>query len=83
MKNRGKVTGQHLQCTSPENVLTLKWYTDRKIFGDRGGGGGEGCWSPKIFCSGKNVEFHQLGARVHKSSVCPGARGWLSPAMHI
>ena len=29
-----------------KNVLTLKWYTDRKFFGD---GGGRGCWSPKIY----------------------------------
>jgi hypothetical protein len=32
-------------------ILPLKWYTDRKFFGDGGGGGR----SPKLFCSGKKI----------------------------
>jgi hypothetical protein len=41
-KKWDKVLGKQLQRTRPKIFLPLKWYTDRKFFGDGGGGCGAG-----------------------------------------
>ena len=60
--------------------------------GERGGQGGQNTWGPecsegpgnlgKMFVSCLSSAISRgTGARVHKSSFCPGACHWLSPAL--
>jgi hypothetical protein len=71
LKIEGKSLDSICNVLVLKNFLTLKWYTDRNFFGDVGGGGGS-----------ENFLLRKMsGARVYKTSVCPGARGWFSPAL--
>ena len=65
----------------------------RPARGEGGGQGEQNTWGPEcsegpgnlgkmfVYCLSSAIS-RGAGARVHKSSFCPGARGWLSPALY-